>query len=137
MAWLGDWNRVQLYVWPAVDVPFPELGQVIRSLAARAGALGLEQVLVQFRSVEDGAESRELMLRMSRPPGAGLTLRITDPPPQPLRELNAYTQNVIRARRRGTVYPYELIPLITRSPDPGGAPGTFTEYDLDEAGAPR
>ena len=131
-----DWNRVQLYVWPAVDAPLSELDQVIRSLAARTGALGLEQVLVQFRSVEGGAESRELMLRMSRPPGAGLTLRITDPPPQPLRELNAYTQNVIRARRRGTVYPYELIPLIIRSPDPGGAPGTFTEYDLDEAGVP-
>ncbi len=134
-----DWNRVQLYVWPpvdTVDAPVSELDQVIRSLAARTGALGLEQVLVQFRSVRDGAESRELMLRMSRPPGAGLTVRITDPPPQPLRELNAYTQNVIRARRRGTVYPYELIPLITRSPDPGGPPGTFTEYDLDEAGAP-
>ena len=131
-----DWNRVQLYVWPALDAPLAELDEVIRSLAPRTGALGLEQVLVQFRAIEDGAESRELMLRMSRPPGAGLTLRITDPPPQPLRELNAYTQNVIRARRRGTVYPYELIPLITRSPDPGGAPGTFTEYDLDETGAP-
>ena len=131
-----DWNRVQLYVWPAVDAPLSELDQVIRSLAPRTGALGLEQVLVQFRAVEGGAESRELMLRMSRPPGAGLTLHVTDPPPQPLRELNAYTQNVIRARRRGAVYPYELIPLITRSPDPRGAPGTFTEYDLDEAGAP-
>ncbi len=127
-----DWNRVQLYVWPTVDAPLAELEQVIRSLAARTGALGLEQVLVQFRD----AESRDLMLRMSRQPGAGLTLRITDPPPDPLRELNAYTQKVIRARRRGTVYPYELIPLITRSPDQGGSPGTFTEYDLDEAGAP-
>jgi acetyl-CoA carboxylase carboxyltransferase component len=76
------------------------------------------------------------MLRLSRPPGAGLTLRVTAPSTGPLRELNAYTQKVIRARRRGTVYPYELIPLITRSPDQGGAPGTFTEYDLDERGAP-
>ena len=134
-----DWNRVQLYVWPDLDTvgaPPAELNQVIRSLAPRTEALGLEQVLVQFRVTEGGSDSRELMLRMSRPPGAGLTLRITDPPPQPLRELNAYTQKVIRARRRGTVYPYELIPLITRSPDPGGPPGTFTEYDLDETGAP-
>src|SRR6266568_4977148 len=131
-----DWNRVQLYVWPTVDAPLTELDQVIRPLAARTGALGLEQVLVLFRAVEDGSAARELMLRMSRPPGAGLTLRITDPPPHPLRELDAYTQNVIRARRRGTVYPYELIPLITRSPDPGGAGGTFTEYDLDASGAP-
>jgi acetyl-CoA carboxylase carboxyltransferase component len=134
-----DWNRVKLYVWPVIDVPLTELDQVIRSLAPRTEALGLEQVMVQFKMADAGdpdAKPRELMLRMSRPPGAGLTLRITDPPPQPLRELNSYTQKVIRARRRGTVYPYELIPLITRSPDEGGAPGTFTEYDLDEASAP-
>ena len=127
-----DWNRIKLYVWPTVETPLIELGQVIRSLAPRTEALGLEQIMVQFRD----AESRELMLRLSRPPGAGLTLRITDPPTEPLRELNAYTQNVIRARRRGAVYPYELVPLITRSPDQAGPPGTFTEYDLDADGAP-
>ncbi len=131
-----DWNRVKLYVWPEVDVPLPEFNQVIRSLAPRTEALGLEQVMVRFRAADGSGAPRELMLRMSRPPGAGLTVRITDPPPQPLRELNAYTQNVIRARRRGAVYPYELIPLITRSPEQGGSPGTFTEYDLDDAGAP-
>ncbi len=132
-----DWNRVKLYVWPVMDADLAEFDQVIRSLAPRTEALGLEQVMVQFRVADDrSADSRELMLRMSRPPGAGLTLRITDPPPQPLRELNSYTQKVIRARRRGAVYPYELIPLITRSPDPGSAPGTFTEYDLDDTGAP-
>ena len=143
-----DWNRVQLYVWPAPDAPVAEFDRVIRSLAPRMEGLGLEQVLVQFRAAEgnsgreDGSGSegsggpRELMLRMSRPPGAGLTLRVTDPPAEPLRELNSYTQNVIRARRRGTVYPYELIPLITRSPDKDGPPGTFTEYDLDGTGAP-
>ncbi len=125
-----DWNRIQLYVWPVVDTPLGELDQVIRSLAARTGALGLDEVLVQFR---DG-EGRELMLRLSRSPGAGLALRVTGPPPHPLRELDAYTQKVIRARRRGTVYPYELIPLLTRSPDAGGSPGEFTEYDLDETG---
>jgi acetyl-CoA carboxylase carboxyltransferase component/biotin carboxyl carrier protein len=127
-----DWNRIQLYVWPAVDTPLGELDQVIRSLAARTGALGLDEVLVQFR---DG-EGHELMLRLSRSPGAGLALRVTGPPPHPLRELDAYTQKVIRARRRGTVYPYELIPLLTRSPDAGASPGEFTEYDLDETGTP-
>ena len=134
-----DWNRVQLYVWPVVDVPLTDLDPVVRSLAPRTEALGLEQVLVQFRLADagdPGAEPRELMLRMYRPPGAGLTLRITDPPPHPLSEMNAYTQKVIRARRRGAVYPYELIPMITRSPDRDGSPGTFTEYDLDETGAP-
>jgi acetyl/propionyl-CoA carboxylase alpha subunit/acetyl-CoA carboxylase carboxyltransferase component len=131
-----DWNRVKLYVWPVVDTGLGELDQVIRSLAPRTEGLGLEQVMVQFKVPAPDGEVREQMLRMYRPPGTGLTLRVTDPPPEPLRELNSYTQKVIRARRRGTVYPYELIPLITRSPDPGGPPGTFTEYDLDESGAP-
>ena len=131
-----DWNRVKLYVWPVVDATLDEFDQVIRSLAPRTEGLGLEQVMVQFKMASPDGGVRELMLRMSRPPGAGLTMRLTDPPSEPLRELNSYTQKVIRARRRGTVYPYELIPLITRSPDPGGAPGTFSEYDLDESGSP-
>ena len=25
--------------------------------------------------------------------------------------------------------------MLARNPDPGGQPGTFTEYDLDETGA--
>ncbi len=131
-----EWNRVLLYVWPVVDVPLSDLDQVVETLAPRTDGLGLEQVLVQFRLAGEGrnGEPRELMLRMSRPPGAGLTLRVTDPPPAPLRELDAYTQKVLRARRRGTVYPYELVALLTRNPDPGGAPGTFTEYDLDSSG---
>jgi acetyl-CoA carboxylase carboxyltransferase component len=134
-----EWNRVKLYVWPVMDVPLGELDEVIRSLAPRTEALGLEQVMVQFRTTDPGdpdAEPRERMLRMSRPPGAGLTLRVTDPPPGPLRQLDSYTQKVIKARRRGAVYPYELVPLITRSPDRGGAPGRFTEYDLDADGTP-
>src|SRR4029077_18898476 len=36
------WNRIKLYVWPTVEAPLVELGPVIRSLAARTAALGLE-----------------------------------------------------------------------------------------------
>ena len=130
-----DWNRVLLYVWPVVHVGLDELDEVVRILAPRSEALGLEQVLVQFRhaTVPD-EEPSEYMLRMSRPPGAGLTVRVTAPPPAPMRELDAYTQKVIRARRRGAVYPFELVPMLSRNPDRGGPVGTFTEYDLDADG---
>ena len=59
------------------DVPLSELDKVVQSLAPRSEGLGLEQVMVQFRATgldgrTDGSgEPRELMLRMSRPPGAG------------------------------------------------------------------
>jgi acetyl/propionyl-CoA carboxylase alpha subunit/acetyl-CoA carboxylase carboxyltransferase component len=139
------WNRVLLYVWPVIDVSLAELDEVVRSLAPRVEDLGLEQVMVQFRSglpdvsgaggvSGEACEPKELMLRMSRPPGAGLTIRITDPPTEPLRELDGYAQKVISARRRGAVYPYELVPLLTRNPDRTRPAGEFTEYDLDGAG---
>ncbi|HYH32023.1 MAG TPA: biotin carboxylase N-terminal domain-containing protein, partial [Pseudonocardia sp.] len=143
-----EWNRVLLYVWPVVDVPFEELDSVVRVLAPRSVGLGLEQVVVQFRHVGDGSadarsadaprggEPKEYLLRMSRPPGAGLTVQVTEPPTQPLRELDAYAQKVIRARRRGAVYPYELVPMLLRNPDRGGEAGVFTEYDLGPDGAP-
>jgi acetyl/propionyl-CoA carboxylase alpha subunit/acetyl-CoA carboxylase carboxyltransferase component len=125
LARLG-WNRILLYVWPVVDIPVDELDSVLSTLAARTGGLGLEQVMVQFHApAPGGGEVREYMLRMSRPPGAGLTVQITEPPTHPLRELDAYAQNVIKARRRGAVYPYEIVPLLTKSG------GTFVEYDLD------
>ena len=76
-----DWNRVLLYVWPVVHVGLDELDEVVRILAPRSEALGLEQVLVQFRhATAPDEEPSEYMLRMSRPPGAGLTVRVTAPP---------------------------------------------------------
>ena len=74
----SDWNRVLLYVWPVVDLPLDEFDSVVSRLAPRTEGLGLEQILVQFRLapelVGDGAaEPKELLLRLSRPPGAGLT----------------------------------------------------------------
>ncbi|MGH3567997.1 MAG: carboxyl transferase domain-containing protein [Pseudonocardia sp.] len=131
-----EWNRLLLYVWPVVDLPLADFDAIVRTLAPRTDALGLEQVMVQFRTSRNGSEPQERMLRLSRPPGAGLTVRVTDPPSGPLRELDAYAQKVIRARRRGAVYPYELVPMLLRNPDRGGPPGTFTEYDLDDTGAP-
>ncbi|MGQ0574423.1 MAG: ATP-binding protein [Pseudonocardia sp.] len=127
-----DWNRVLLYVWPVIDLPLAEFDAVVRSLAPRTDGLGLEQVMVHFKERTPHGD-RYRMLRLSRPPGAGLTLAVTDPPTAPLRALDSYAQKVIRARRRGAVYPYELVPMLLRNPD-GGAPGTFTEYDLEPAG---
>jgi acetyl-CoA carboxylase carboxyltransferase component len=139
----SDWNRVLLYVWPVADLPLEEFDSVVSRLAPRTEGLGLEQILVQFRlapglvdGVTGNGEPKELLLRLSRPPGAGLTVRVTESPTHRLRELDAYAQKVIRARRRGAVYPYELVPMLERNPDVGGAPGTFTEYDLDETGRP-
>ena len=151
------WNRVLLHVWAHLEVPVNELLPMAAKLAPLTAGLGLEAVVVQgWFPMSPGGPVTEHALRLSYQPGTGLTIRITDPPTAPMRPLDAYTQKVIQARRRGLVYPYELIPLLTRSPEPapssdtdadaepeadadagaGGRAahlpyGTFTEYDLD------
>ena len=129
-----EWNRVVLNVWPVVQIPIAELEPVVRALAPTTEGLGLEQVAVQAELAQPGGEPREVIVRMSRPPGQGFTMRVGEPPVEPLQPFDATTQKVMRARRRGSVYPYELVPLITRAGDDprsdGALPG-FQELDLD------
>ncbi|MDQ3608714.1 MAG: ATP-grasp domain-containing protein, partial [Actinomycetota bacterium] len=122
-------NRVLLHVWPPLEVPLDELLSFTGTLAPITTGLGLEEVSIEAR-VPDPAdgELRPMALRFSYQPGAGVTLSVTQPPTEPLSPLDEYAQKVLRARRRGTVYPYELVGLLTR------AGGTFAEHDLDEDG---
>jgi acetyl/propionyl-CoA carboxylase alpha subunit/acetyl-CoA carboxylase carboxyltransferase component len=132
-----DWNRVQLNVWPLVDVPIDQMDEVVRALAPTTEGLGLEQVMVQARLAIPDSEPRDVVVRMSRPPGQGLTLRVTPPATNPLQPFDETTRKVLKARRRGTVYPYELIPLVTRSasePAEGTNGDGFIEHDLDADG---
>ncbi len=120
-------NRVLLYVWPPMEVALDELVAVTRTLAPITAGLGLEEVLIEARipALPDG-ELRNTVLGFSYQRGVGVTLSAAEPPTEPLPTLDEYAQQALLARRRGTVYPYELLPALTR------AGGKFTEYDLDD-----
>lgn len=121
-----SWNRVLLHVWPTSDVPLDELLPIAGRIVPLTVGLGLEAVHVQGRfAVTAGEPVTERVLRLAYQPGTGLTVQITDPPAAPMRPLDAYTQKVIEARRRGAVFPYELVPLLT------GPRGSFVEHDLE------
>jgi acetyl/propionyl-CoA carboxylase alpha subunit/acetyl-CoA carboxylase carboxyltransferase component len=122
-----DWNRVVLNLWPPVEVPVAELEPVVRALAPTTEGLGLEQVMVLAQLRLPDGSLRKVAARIARPPGQGFTFRVTERPTTPLAPMDATTRKVVRARQRGTVYPYELVPLIARG-------GTFSEHDLDADG---
>jgi acetyl/propionyl-CoA carboxylase alpha subunit/acetyl-CoA carboxylase carboxyltransferase component len=122
-----DWNRVVLNLWPPVEVPVAELEPVVRALAPTTEGLGLDQVMVLAQLRQPDGSLRKVAARIARPPGQGFTLRVTERPTTPLEPMDATARKVMRARQRGTVYPYELVPLIARG-------GTFTEHDLDDEG---
>jgi acetyl/propionyl-CoA carboxylase alpha subunit/acetyl-CoA carboxylase carboxyltransferase component len=130
------WNRVFLYVWPTLNLKPDELHDIVRRLAPAAEGLGLEQVVIRARIPNPATgELRDLIVRVSSPVGSGLliTFRPADKL-LPLKPLTEYDQKVVRARRRGLVYPYEIIRMLTPPREDartGFPPGDFVEYDLD------
>ena len=81
-----------------------------------------------------GTEPREVVVEVENVSEQGVSVRVHPPDDQPVRPLTAYGQKVLRSQRIGTVYPYELLRLLT--PPPGTVadfpPGRFVEHDLDE-----
>ncbi|WP_222264322.1 ATP-binding protein [Modestobacter marinus] len=121
-------NRVHLYAWPSIEVPLSQVAAFARTSAPLTVGAGLDQIVLLARLKEDDGAPRDVALRFSFRPGAGVRMEVTDRPTEPLRPLDDYADKVLSSRARGTVYPYELAPLLA------GPGGTFVEHDLDEQG---
>ncbi|HKS76807.1 MAG TPA: carboxyl transferase domain-containing protein, partial [Terriglobales bacterium] len=131
------WNRILLHVWPPMRIKPDEFHDIVHRLAPATEGLGLEQVVLRARVPNpDTGELREMLIRISRPAGSGLLVTFRPVGKlQPLKPLTEYDQKVLRMRRRGLTYPYEIIEMLTPSPEDTRAefpPGEFAEYDLDE-----
>lgn len=123
-------NRVVIYSWPVFTRDVQEMMDVVASnVGSLAVGLGLEEITIIVRVAGDsGAEPHEVALRILFDAGGGITTQLTEPNDEPLEAMDAYEQKVRRARARGNVYPYEIVPLLT------GEQGSFTEHDLNENG---
>ncbi|QCU78855.1 ATP-grasp domain-containing protein [Citricoccus sp. SGAir0253] len=123
-------NRVVLYAWPVFERPVTDVAEVVaRNIRPLTMGVGLEEITLIFRvSQGAGAEPREMALRYLFEADGGITTQLSEVDTEPLQPMDAYTQKVRKARSRGNVYPYEIIPLLT------GEQGSFTEHDLDDAG---
>ena len=128
----NEWNRIVLYAWPALGAPLDEFATVVRNLAPLTEGIGLEQVMVEARVPQSSGELQHVVVRVSNQPGAGVTLGLTDPPVSPLRPHDEYTRKVLQARRRGAVYPHEIVSMLVQLP--GQSLGRFEELDLVEGG---
>jgi acetyl-CoA carboxylase carboxyltransferase component len=117
------WNRIFLRSTAPLDLP--RLLPVFHEFARESEGAGLEQIQIR---------DREMLVRIAGPgtqiavqPVAGL---------QPLEPLNDYCRKIVRMRRRGLLYPYEIIKMLT--PFTGALSefpcGDFVEYDLDASG---
>jgi acetyl/propionyl-CoA carboxylase alpha subunit/acetyl-CoA carboxylase carboxyltransferase component len=123
-----DMNHVWVHIWPPVEADLDQLTSLQAKIAPLTAGAGIEEVLVQGRIATPDGASAPLAARFHYQPGSGVVTSVEQPPTERLRPLDDYAQKVVRARRRGVVYPYELQAMIA------GPGGTATEYDLDDTG---
>ncbi len=130
------WNRVVLYVWPPLDLSLSEFHEILQKLWPATEGLGLEKIVVRVKIADaTTGELHDRVLHASTPGGHELVLREDEPKDVAISTLTEYRQKVVQLRKRGLVYPYEIIHMLTSAD--GGThthipPGDFTEYDLDE-----
>ncbi|SDM74114.1 ATP-binding protein [Allokutzneria albata] len=121
-----DTNRIMMYVWPATELTTDELDTLVQRILPTTAGAGLEELQFIARRRTSTGELTEVAARVTLDPGNGATLHVGEPPTEPVRPLDDYRQKVLRAARRGNVYPYELTDMLA------GPNGSFVEHDLDE-----
>ncbi|GAB3495722.1 ATP-binding protein [Flexivirga lutea] len=123
-----DVNHVWVTVWPPVEADIAHLAALQSKITPLTEGAGIEEVLAQGRVESPDGTPTQIAIRFHATPGAGVAADVIEPPTEPLAPLDDYAAKVLRARRRGLVYPYELEPTLA------GA-GSFVEYDFDDGGA--
>jgi acetyl/propionyl-CoA carboxylase alpha subunit/acetyl-CoA carboxylase carboxyltransferase component len=124
-----DANRIMIYVWPTVSLTAEEINSLVRRVRPTTSGAGLEEVQFVTRQRTPSGELAEVAVWTSLDASRAVRLHVGPPPTEPLLPLDDYRQKVLRAARRGNVYPYELTDLLA------GQDGRFEEHDLDDAGA--
>jgi acetyl-CoA carboxylase carboxyltransferase component/biotin carboxyl carrier protein len=133
------WNRILLYVWPPLRLETDEFQNILDRLAPGTEGLGIEQVVVRARSPHpETGELRDVVVRVSSPGATGLLVTFRPATKlQPVKPLSEYDQKVIRMRRRGLIYPYEIVKMLTPAAKETRAEfpaGEFVEHDLNAEG---
>ncbi len=123
-----DMNHVWVQVWPVVEADLDQLTALQGKITPLSEGAGLQEVVAQGRIQGPDGTLEPIAIRFHARPGAGVTAEVDTPPTEPLKPLDDYAGKVLRARRRGLVYPYELRGVLA------GPGGSLVEYDLDDTG---
>ncbi|KRB76566.1 fused acetyl/propionyl-CoA carboxylase subuit alpha/methylmalonyl-CoA decarboxylase subunit alpha [Nocardioides sp. Root190] len=122
-----DMNHVWVQVWPLVEADPAQLTALQGKITPLSDGAGIEEVVAGGRlATPDGPVP--VNFRFHSQPGKGVTAAVEAPPTEPLKPLDEYAGKVVRSRRRGMVYPYELADILA------GPGGTMVEHDLDDTG---
>ena len=125
-----DMNHVWLHIWPPVEADLDQLTALQGKIAPITAGAGIEEVRIQAgRGARRPATPCRSAARFSYQPGSGRHLHLgRRRRPSGSARSTTTPQKVVRARRRGLVYPYELQAMVA------GAGAPSSEHDLDDTG---
>ncbi|HEY3766297.1 MAG TPA: biotin/lipoyl-containing protein, partial [Gaiellales bacterium] len=123
-----DMNHVWVYIWPPIEVELDQVTALRRRIAPITTGAGIDEVLAQGKVALPGGDLVPMAGRFYYQPGAGVQFSVGAPPAGRLKPMDDYAQKVVRARRRGTIYPYEIHAMVA------GEGGWVFEHDLDSTG---
>ncbi|MBV9592613.1 MAG: ATP-grasp domain-containing protein [Actinobacteria bacterium] len=123
-----DMNHVWVHIWPVVEAELDELTELRLRIAPITTGAGIEEIVAQGRVPMPGGALAPVAGRFYYQPGAGVQFSVGPWPTERLKPMDDYAAKVLRARRRGTIYPYEIHAMVA------GDGGTVIEYDLDDTG---
>jgi len=123
-----DMNHVWLHVWPVIQAEVGQLTALRDKIAPLTAGAGIEEILAEGRIANEDGTTTPISARFSYQAGSGVVSTIGLPTTELLKPVDDYQQKALRARRRGTVYPYEMQGMVA------GPGGSSVEYDLDGSG---
>ena len=123
-----DTNHVWLHIWPPVEADLDQLTALQGKVAPMTAGAGIEEVRIEGGIAGEHGHTVPICARFSYQPGSGVTFTVDQPATTRVAPLDGYAEKVVRARRRGLVYPYELVAMVA------GAGGSVQELDLDDTG---
>lgn len=129
-----QWNRIAIFVAPAIFVEPDVASKIASRLAPATRHLGLEKVLVRLnlldrKNPDEPPVPIELVITDT---GEQLEIDWREPHDTRLAPAEEYQRKVVAARRRRLIYPYEIVKMLTSESDNGTrSDGHFEEFDLD------
>jgi acetyl/propionyl-CoA carboxylase alpha subunit/acetyl-CoA carboxylase carboxyltransferase component len=140
------WNRLALFVAPEVSLDPTTAWELARKLHPATRHLGLEKVVVRMKLLDPAAPpggARPVEIVISDRTGSQMEVAWREPHHAPLAAASPMERRLAESRRRGLLYPYEILRLLTGEGErpsedvPRPFPrGRFEEWDL-EPGAPE
>lgn len=129
------WNRIVIHIRAVLNTTLDQVRDYAGKVVVRMKDLGLEKFTVYSRRPAQRGEGREeIQLDFENISGTNFALRSRTPSSEPLEPMDEYIARVVRARQRGTIYPYEIVKMITRSGyqvTEAFPRGEFEEYDIE------